>query len=128
MDVPAGASGDRAREAPGDHAVGDLTRVFVDPDDRPAAGATLLTGGAAAVGIALINTFGNVAGFAAGYVTGFLKDLTGSYVVPMFAVGGLMALSGILMVALSRWGRIERTGPEAESDPGTEITASGPVR
>jgi nitrate/nitrite transporter NarK len=90
--------------------------------------AKFLTGGAAAVGIALINTFGNVAGFAAGYVTGFLKDLTGSYVVPMFAVGGLMALSGILMVALSRWGRIEPTGPEAESDPGTEITASGPVR
>ena len=42
--------------------------------------AQFLTGAAAAVGIALINTFGNVAGFAAGYVTGFLKDLTGSYV------------------------------------------------
>ena len=39
-----------------------------------------------------------------------------------------MVLSGILMVLLSRWGRIEPTGPEAESDPGTEITASGPVR
>ena len=90
--------------------------------------AKFLTGGAAAVGIALINTFGNVAGFAAGYVTGFLKDLTGSYVVSMFAVGGLMVLSGVLMVMLARWGQIESTGPEAESDPGTEIPASGPAR
>jgi hypothetical protein len=87
--------------------------------------AKFLTGGAAAVGIALINTFGNVAGFAAGYVTGFLKDLTGSYVVPMFAVGGLMALSGILMSAQPVGAGADR--PEVE-DPGTEITASGPVR
>ena len=42
--------------------------------------AKFLTGAAAAVGIALINTFGNIGGFAAGYVTGFLKDLSGSYV------------------------------------------------
>ena len=67
-------------------------------------------------------------GFAAGYVTGFLKDLTGSYVVSMFVVGGLMVLSGVLMVMLTRWGRVEPTGPEAESDPGTQITATGPVR
>ena len=60
--------------------------------------AKFLTGAAAAVGIALINTFGNIGGFAAGYVTGFLKDLSGSYVLPMFVVGGLMVLSGVLMV------------------------------
>ncbi|HET6731692.1 MFS transporter [Mycobacterium sp.] len=64
--------------------------------------AKFLTGAAAAVGIALVNTFGNIAGFAAGYVTGWLKDFSGSYVVPMFVVGGLMLLSGALMVALSR--------------------------
>ena len=52
-----------------------------------------LTGAAAAVGIALINTVGNLAGFSAGYVTGWLKDCSGSYNVPMFVVGGLMILS-----------------------------------
>ncbi len=52
-----------------------------------------LTGAAAAAGIALINTVGNIAGFAAGYITGALKDLTGGYVVPMFCVGGFMLLS-----------------------------------
>ena len=39
-----------------------------------------LTGAAAAAGIALINTFGNIGGFAAGYVTGCLKDRSGCYV------------------------------------------------
>ena len=53
-----------------------------------------LTGAAAAAGIALINTMGNIAGFAAGYVTGWLKDQTGGYTVPMFVVGGFMLLSG----------------------------------
>jgi MFS family permease len=66
-----------------------------------------LTGAAAAAGIALINTFGNIAGFAAGYVTGWLKDASGSYVVPMFVVGGLMLVSAVLMVALARRGQIQ---------------------
>ena len=39
-----------------------------------------LTGAAAAAGIALINTVGNLAGFAAGFVTGWLKDGTGGYI------------------------------------------------
>jgi len=64
-----------------------------------------LTGAAAAAGIALINTVGNIAGFAAGYITGALKDLTGGYVVPMFCVGAFMLLSAILMLALSRTAR-----------------------
>jgi MFS family permease len=70
-----------------------------------------LTGAAAAAGIALINTLGNVAGVAAGYVTGWLKDLTGSYTVPMFVVGALMLLSAVLMVVLARGGRIESGAP-----------------
>jgi MFS family permease len=61
-----------------------------------------LTGAAAAAGIALINSFGNIAGFAAGYVTGWLKDASGSYNLPMFVVGGLMLVSAVLMIALSR--------------------------
>lgn len=40
-----------------------------------------LTGAAAAAGIALINTVGNLGGFSAGYITGWLKDWTGNYTV-----------------------------------------------
>ncbi|WP_415856538.1 MFS transporter [Sinomonas sp. G460-2] len=71
-----------------------------------------LTGAAAAAGIALINTVGNIAGFAAGYVTGALKDWTGSYVVPMFVVGGFMVLSSILMVVLARRGTAADATPD----------------
>lgn len=38
----------------------------------------VLSGGAAAVGIALINSVGNVGGFVGPYMIGFLKDATGS--------------------------------------------------
>lgn len=70
-----------------------------------------LTGAAAATGIALINTIGNLAGFSAPYITGAVADWTGepgspSFIVPMFIVGGFMALSGILMLLLARRGRV----------------------
>ncbi|ALN72828.1 MFS transporter [Aureimonas sp. AU20] len=58
--------------------------------------ARFLTGAGAAAGIALINTMGNMAGFAAPYITGAVKDWTGGYGVPMTIVGGFMALSAVL--------------------------------
>jgi hypothetical protein len=61
-----------------------------------------LTGVAAAAGVALINTIGNLAGFSAGYITGALHDWTGSFTLPMFVVGGFMILSAVLMGALAR--------------------------
>lgn len=69
-----------------------------------------LTGAAAAAGVALINTVGNLAGFSAPYITGAVATATGtggepSYVVPMVIVGGFMALSGVLMLALAASGR-----------------------
>ena len=75
-----------------------------------------LTGAAAAAGIALINTVGNLAGFSAGYITGWLKDLTGGYTVPMFVVGGFMLLSGIFMVILSRSGKVSEGEPAEALD------------
>lgn len=61
-----------------------------------------LTGAAAAAGTALINTLGNLAGFSAGYITGWLKDLSGGYMLPMFVVGGMMAMSGVVLLLLRR--------------------------
>jgi nitrate/nitrite transporter NarK len=59
-----------------------------------------LSGAEAAAGIALINTIGNFAGFATPYLTGLVKDATGSYQVPMFIVGGFMLISAILTFAI----------------------------
>src|SRR6185312_9642798 len=46
-----------------------------------------LTGAAAAGGIALINSLGNLSGFVAPYVTGGLADLTGSQRAGLWVVG-----------------------------------------
>ena len=49
----------------------------------------------AAAGVAFINMTGNIGGFAAPYITGAMKDATGSYASPMFMVGGLASVVGI---------------------------------
>jgi len=66
-----------------------------------------LSGAAAAAGIALINTVGNFAGFAAPFITGAVKDATGSYHAPMFIVGGVMLISSLAMWRFTRHARDE---------------------
>jgi nitrate/nitrite transporter NarK len=57
--------------------------------------AAFLTGAAAAGGIALINSIGNLAGFAGPYAMGSIKDMTGSY------TGGLLSLSAVGLIAMA---------------------------
>ncbi|BAO91692.1 MFS transporter [Caballeronia cordobensis] len=64
--------------------------------------ARFLSGAAAAAGIALINTVGNLAGFVAPYITGMAKDMTGSYQLPMLIVGAMMLMSAALAFAIGR--------------------------
>ena len=88
--------------------------------------ARFLSGAGAAAGIALINTFGNVAGFAAPFITGSVKDLTGSYQAPMFVVGGFMALSAILVM----WIAAARSQPASNAfalEPETRAKRAAPL-
>jgi len=62
---------------------------------------TFLTGQAAAAGIALINSLGNLGGFAGPSVMGFVKAHTGGFSQAFLAIAGLMALAAI-PVALSK--------------------------
>jgi predicted MFS family arabinose efflux permease len=64
--------------------------------------ARFLSGAGAATGIALINTIGNLGGFAAPFITGALKDSTGGYQMPMMAVGLLLAASGVLILQITK--------------------------
>ncbi|MEX3855255.1 MFS transporter [Paraburkholderia sp. BR10923] len=64
--------------------------------------ARFLSGAAAAAGIALINTVGNIAGFVAPYITGVAKDMSGSYQLPMLIVGAMMLMSAVLALAIGR--------------------------
>lgn len=61
---------------------------------------TFLTGAAAATGIALVNSIGNLAGFAAPYITGWLADLTGAQKSGLWAVGAAMVAAALLTLAL----------------------------
>ena len=54
-----------------------------------------LSGPAAAGGIALINSIGNLAGFAGPYAMGHIKDVTGSY------TGGLLSLAAAGLTAMT---------------------------
>ncbi|MEU7140736.1 MFS transporter [Nocardia sp. NPDC046473] len=71
-----------------------------------------LTGAAAAGGIALINSIGNISGFAAPYITGGLKDWTGSQRAGLWVVG--FAMIGSAVGALVLW---KRTSVGAQEDP-----------
>lgn len=61
---------------------------------------TFLTGVAAAGGIALINSLGNLSGFGGPYITGWLTDLTGNSKVALWVVGALSLGSAAVVVYL----------------------------
>jgi MFS family permease len=63
---------------------------------------TFLTGVGAAAGIAMINSFGNIGGFAGPYLTGWLRDLTGNNKSGFFVVAGLMVMAGIVVLVVGR--------------------------
>lgn len=62
--------------------------------------AALLGGVAAAVGIALINSVGNLGGFACPYIVGALNDATGSQAPGVFFIAGCLGLGAALVSAL----------------------------
>jgi D-galactonate transporter len=72
--------------------------------------AALLSGAAAAAGIALINSIGNLGGFVGPYLVGVMKDATGS------TDGGLVALAAILAVGSLVATRVAHD-PAVERDP-----------
>ncbi|WP_409428610.1 MFS transporter [Mycobacterium sp. SMC-11] len=61
---------------------------------------TFLTGTAAAGGIALINSLGNISGFGGPYVTGWLTDLTGDGKAALWVVGAFSLASAAVVLRL----------------------------
>ncbi|WOD14601.1 MFS transporter [Paraburkholderia kirstenboschensis] len=56
-----------------------------------------LGGSAAAAGIALINSWGNLAGFVSPYLIGFIKDMTHSTNPGLYAMAGALFLGSLLI-------------------------------
>jgi MFS transporter, ACS family, tartrate transporter len=69
----------------------------------------MLSGVAAAGGIALINSVGNLGGFLGPYMFGMIKDATGgSDLVALLAIAAAPVISAVVLVALGHDRRLER--------------------
>jgi D-galactonate transporter len=66
-----------------------------------------LSGTAAAGGIALINSVGNLGGFAGPYSVGRLKDMTQSFVPGLVILAGMMAIGAIVVLLFRHDRRLE---------------------
>jgi len=64
--------------------------------------ANVLSISAAAAGIGLISSLGNLGGFAGPYIIGYISDRTGTYAGGLWAVAAALFLSGIVALMVSR--------------------------
>jgi D-galactonate transporter len=62
--------------------------------------AAFLGGAAAAAGIALVNSLGNLAGFVSTDLVGWMTTLTHSPAAALYLFGGIMAIGGVLILAI----------------------------
>jgi MFS transporter, ACS family, tartrate transporter len=81
-----------------------------------------LRGAAAAGGIALINSIGNLGGFAGPYLVGWIKESTGSYSAGMAVLACGLASAAVLVLVL---GRLEAAALQAEA---ARISGTGVAR
>jgi ACS family tartrate transporter-like MFS transporter len=74
-----------------------------------------LSGAAAAAGIAVINSIGNLAGYFGPFIMGWLHDLTGSFSYALLAIALSAVIAMIIVLVLGHDASLERT-PEAEGN------------
>ncbi len=67
-----------------------------------ALGTASLSGTAAAGGIALINSVGNLGGFVGPYAVGVISDQTGSHLAALMTLGGALLAMGLLALTVQR--------------------------
>jgi ACS family tartrate transporter-like MFS transporter len=71
---------------------------------------SMLTGAAAAAGLALVNTVANVGSFAGPYALGWVKDATGSFSLGIVALGLGPLAAAVIAASLRAAGRYEKAG------------------
>ncbi|MBN8942585.1 MAG: MFS transporter [Rhizobiales bacterium] len=74
---------------------------------------TFLTGSAAAGGIALINSIGNLGGFAGPYIVGWVKDATGSFDAGLYVLAGVALAAAIFSLIIVKPNTGRTGGPAA---------------
>jgi len=76
---------------------------------------TFLTGAAAAAGIGLVNSIGNLGGFVGPYINGWARDYFGNYAASMAVLGAMVALYGVLIFAFLTTAARREAGAEQAS-------------
>jgi nitrate/nitrite transporter NarK len=71
----------------------------------------LLSGAAAAGTIALINSLGNLGGFAGPFLIGWIKDATGSFTWGLLVAAGGVLMTGIIALRLGHDSAAEHGEP-----------------
>ncbi len=67
-----------------------------------------LSGAAAAGGIAIINSLGNLSGYYGPSIVGYLKDRTGGFEAGLLALAGAGAMAFVIVLVLTHDARLER--------------------
>ena len=62
----------------------------------------MLSAGAAAGGLALINSMGQMAGFLSPYIVGFVKDATGSTDIALYLLAAVIVGGSVLALRMTR--------------------------
>ncbi|NEU14342.1 MFS transporter [Methylobacterium sp. BTF04] len=75
----------------------------------------LLTGTAAAGGIALINSIGGLGGFVGPYLIGWIKDATGEFGLALLVIAGFLIAAGLLTLLLSRTRATPQVAPAEQA-------------
>jgi ACS family tartrate transporter-like MFS transporter len=75
-----------------------------------------LSGAAAAGGIAIINSIGNLSGFAGPFVMGWVKDRTGSFTDGLLVLAGAAIVAMVIVLALGHDTALEKT-PSHRASP-----------
>jgi len=68
----------------------------------------VLSGSAAAAGIAVINSIGNLSGFFGPYAMGWIKDATGSFTGGLLLIAALALVAMVIVLALGHDQALER--------------------
>jgi ACS family tartrate transporter-like MFS transporter len=95
--------------------------------------AALLSGTAAAAGIAMVNSIGNLGGFVGPYLVGLMKDATGSTDGGLVTLAVILAFGSFLATRVAHDPALERAPKSDGPQPGgrftrTEVPATKPVQ
>jgi cyanate permease len=87
-----------------------ITGIFCYVSVFWAVPSAMLTGPAAAAGLALINAVANIGSFAGPYMLGWVKDFTGSYALGIVVLGLGPLVAAVIAVSLRAAARFEQAG------------------